>query len=107
MYKQAAAKSAGSALWDAVKGITGAAKLGYEGLEKLSWYMVPTVAVLGTLGAIRALKPEAVSENADKLLLQETLLSSLAKSKRKYDQAVKNKQAADLYNTERRHDRFI
>lgn len=99
----AGAKFAGSL----IKGLATTLGIGYQQAEKLAWYAVPTVTILGTLGAIRALRPEAVAANADKLLLQETLTSSLAKSIRKYDQMNKDKALADSYNTERRHDRFI
>lgn len=111
MNKEAAARGAiGAGAKFAGSLITGLAKtlgIGYQQAEKLAWYTVPTVAVLGTLGAIRAMRPEAVADNADKLLLQETLTSSLAKSIRKYDQMNKDKALADSYNAERRHDRFI
>ena len=104
-------KTAGTGIWstigDLVSNIAGGAKTGYEGLEKLMWYSVPTFAVLASLGAVRTLKPEAVAKNADKLVLQDALLSSLAKSQRRYEQMAKDNKYAEDYNNVRRHDRFI
>lgn len=97
----------GKFLTDAMSYIGSGIKTGYEGLDKLAWYAVPTAAILGTLGVIRALRPEAVAKNSDKLLLQGTLLASLAKSKRHYDQLKRDEEAATLHGLERRHDRFI
>ena len=92
---------------DFIKGIYSAGSDVYKGLANLTWLTVPAAAILATVGGVRALRPEAVAENSDKLLVNETLKASLAKSIREREEALRRADSATAYNNIRRHDRFI
>lgn len=100
MNKEAGIGSYISGTFNAGKGV-------YEALSNLMWLAAPTAAALATIGGVKALKPEAVAKNADKLLLNEALKSSLARSIREREIALKSNEYKDAYNDVRRHDRFI
>ena len=87
-------------------GVEGAKGI-YENLDKLLWITVPTAIGGITWAGLKAMEPEAVSDNLDKVILNETLKSSLAESVRKYEQRQREKEAADAYSGIRKHDRFL
>ena len=90
-----------------LKDVFGVGKDVYGGLSNLLWVSAPTAAVAAILGGVRALRPEAVADNADKLLLNENLKASLAQSIRSRENILKQNDAINSYNNVRRHDRFI
>ena len=90
-----------------ISDITKGGKDIYGFLSNLAWLAAPTAAALITLGGVRVLRPEAVAKNADKLILNETLKSSLAQSIRKREAAINNSALSDQANSNKFHDRFI
>ena len=79
----------------------------YDSLDRNAWVLLPAAGVLTAIGAIKALTPEAVAENADKYVINEALKSSLAESIRRQEMLEKQEEAEKKYNEYRRHDRFV
>ena len=94
-----------------VKGAIGSlvevGKGAYETVDKNLWVLLPALGVVGGMGAIKMLTPKAVSDNADKYVVNEALKSSLAESIRRQEMLQRNKEAEEAYSNVRKHDRFV
>ena len=79
----------------------------YKQIDSTLWITAHILGALATAGAIHALNPKAVADNADKYIVNEALKTSLANSIRKQEMIKRQKETEAAYNDIRKHDRFV
>jgi hypothetical protein len=90
---------------------TGAGKTAHEVLKKFRGVIVLSTLALasaGSLAVAKSLSPEAVADNSGKFLLNETLKTSLAKSRQDNEAIRRAKKLQELRATANLpHDKFV